>query len=157
MPVFIDGRVYVAAGGDLWWGKRKSWVKCFDASGLGNLTNGAEIWSYEMPTHCIATPAVHGGLVYITDAARNIHCIDAKTGKNVWTQKTGNEFWASVTVADGKLYAGNRKGEMWIMQAGRELKVLSKIEMGSAIAGTVSPANGQLFIATMEKLFCVGK
>ena len=32
MPVFDDGRLYVAGGGDIWWGKRQAWLKCIDAA-----------------------------------------------------------------------------------------------------------------------------
>ena len=32
MPVFLNGRIYVAAGGDLWWGKNQAWLKCYDAA-----------------------------------------------------------------------------------------------------------------------------
>ena len=52
MPVFVDGRVYVAAGGDLWWGKRQSWLKCIDPTKEGDVTKTAEVWSYPMASHC---------------------------------------------------------------------------------------------------------
>lgn len=32
MPVFYKNRVYVAVGGDIWWGKRQAWLKCIDAT-----------------------------------------------------------------------------------------------------------------------------
>ena len=44
MPVFVDGRVYVTAGGDFWHGKPECWLKCIDASGSGDITNKGEVW-----------------------------------------------------------------------------------------------------------------
>ncbi len=38
MPVFYDNRLYITLGGDIWWGKRKSWLKCFRADGVGDTT-----------------------------------------------------------------------------------------------------------------------
>jgi hypothetical protein len=35
MPVFQDGRIYVAGGGDLFWGKLSAWMKCIDARETG--------------------------------------------------------------------------------------------------------------------------
>jgi outer membrane protein assembly factor BamB len=156
MPVFVDGRVYVTAGGDLWWGKRRSWLKCIDASGEGDVTKTAEVWSYPMESHCIGTPAVADGLVYIADAARMLHCIDARTGEAVWTQKLGGEVWASPLVADGKVYVGTRKGDFWIMAAGREKRVLCEADLGSPIAGTATAANGVVYVGTMSEIWALG-
>jgi len=38
MPVFHQGRLYVAGGGDVFWGKNEAWLKCIDASGSGDIT-----------------------------------------------------------------------------------------------------------------------
>jgi outer membrane protein assembly factor BamB len=81
LPVFADGRVYVAAGGDAWHGKRQAWLKCIDAGGAGDVTAKGGAWSYELERHCIATPSIHDGLVYIGDFGRVLHCVDAATGK----------------------------------------------------------------------------
>ena len=35
MPVFDNNRIYVAGGGDIWWGKNEAWLKCFEARGAG--------------------------------------------------------------------------------------------------------------------------
>ena len=59
MPVFDDGRIYLTAGGDLWWGKRQGWLKCIDAGGTGDVTKTAGVWSY--PTD--AGDVLHAGRV----------------------------------------------------------------------------------------------
>ncbi len=152
MPVFADGKLYVAGGGDIFWGKRKAWLKCVDAA------TGRELWSYELNKHTMSTPAVHDGLVFMADVGRTIHCVDAATGKGVWTE-TGprGDFWASPMIADGKLYIGTRKGDFWIMAAGREKKVHATLELGSAISGTATAANGVVFVATMKQIIAIGK
>ncbi|MBI3191070.1 MAG: PQQ-binding-like beta-propeller repeat protein, partial [Pedosphaera parvula] len=35
MPVIHEGRLYVAGGGDLFWGKNEAWLKCIDATKTG--------------------------------------------------------------------------------------------------------------------------
>jgi len=157
MPVFYDGKVYVTAGGDFWWGKRKSWLKCIDPTKEGDVTKSAEVWSYPMETHCMSTPAIKDGLAYLSDAARNVHCIDIKTGQNVWTQKTNGEMWASPLVADGKVYIGTCKGDFWILATGREKKVLCQTTLNAQISGCATAANGTIFIATMKDIWAIGK
>lgn len=150
MPVFHDGKVYVAAGGDIWWGKRLSWLRCLDAA------TGAEVWKHEINNHCVATPAIADGLIYVTDLGRRIHCIDLASGQTVWTHATRGEFWASVLVADGKVYAGTRRGDFWVLKAGREKTVLSECHLGAAISGTATAANGVVYVATMTHLYAFG-
>lgn len=153
MPVVLSNRVYVTGGGDLWWGKRKSWLKCIDATKRGDITSTGEIWSYEMPTHSMATPSVAGDLIYIADCGGSIHCLDRATGRPHWVHQGDAETWGSTMVADGKVYLGTRKGDLWVFAADREKKLLAKIPLGSPISGSVTPANGTLYVATMKQLF----
>ena len=155
MPVFDRGRIYVAGGGDLFWGKTAAWLKCIDATGRGDITTNGLRWSYPLEKHVMATPAVVDGLVFIADCGRKFHCLDAETGQVCWTHEIKGEVWASPLVAEGKVYFGTRSGDFWVLAASREKKVLSQIELGSPISATATAANGTLFVATMNHLYAV--
>jgi outer membrane protein assembly factor BamB len=148
-PVVVEGRLYVAGGGDLWWGKLGAWLKCVDAS------NGQELWSHPLHKHVMSSPAVLDGLVYIADTGRTVHCLDAKTGETQWTHEAKGDFWASPSVADGKVYLGTRKGDFYVFATGREKKLLSSVELGAPISATAVAANGTLYVATMNRLFAI--
>ena len=155
MPVFYKDRIYVAAGGDIWWGKKQAWLKCFDAVGEGDITNSGLIWSCELNEHCCSTPSIWNGMVFIVDCGGILHCIDAETGKVYWTHDTGGEIWASTLVVDGKVYVGTRKKDFLILAADRQKKVIRMIELDSPMAATPAAANGVLYITTMHKLYAV--
>ncbi|MBM3840321.1 MAG: pyrrolo-quinoline quinone [Verrucomicrobia bacterium] len=155
MPVFYQGRIYVAGGGDLFWGKNGAWLKCIDATKTGDITRTGEIWSYPLVKHTVSTPAVHDGLVFIADVGRTVHCIDAGTGKPYWTHELKGDVWASPLVADGKVYLGTRRGDFWVFAASREKKILSRVELGSPISATATAAHGVLYVATMKHLYAV--
>jgi outer membrane protein assembly factor BamB len=157
MPVFLNGRIYVTSGGDIWWGKREARIQCIDASGVGDVTGTKELWSYPLVNHCCATPSIHDGLVYIADCGKTVHCIDAETGKPYWTHKTNGKIWGSTMVADGKVYVGTRKGDFWVLAASKEKKILSTVELGSPISGNAVPANGALYLSTMTHLYAIEK
>jgi outer membrane protein assembly factor BamB len=157
MPVFDAGRIYFAAGGDPWWGKQRAALKCIDATGAGDVTETAEVWSYPLPRETCTTPAVDGGLVYATDVGGTVHCVDAATGEPVWTHKAVGEFWASPLVADGKVYVGTRRGQFLILAAGREKRVIGKVDLDEPVNGTATAANGVLYVATMGHLYAIGK
>ncbi len=149
MPVFYENKIYVTVGGDIWWGKQKTWLKCIDAG------SGREIWSDELEKHSAATPAISNGLVYVTDCNKNVHCVDAKTGKQYWKHQMERDSWSSAMVADGKIYVGSRGGDLWILKEGKELNILHKVKLDSPIHSTPTMANGTIYISTMNKLFAI--
>jgi len=155
MPVFHRNRLYVAGGGDLFWGKNEAWLKCIDATKTGDVTASALVWSYPVERHVLSTPAVQGGLIYIADCGRKFHCIEAAAGRPVWTHDIQGEVWASPLVADGKVYLATRKGEFIVFAAGREKRILTQIDLGSPISATPTAANGTLYVATQRELFAI--
>ena len=157
MPVFYQNRVYVTVGGDLWWGKNQAWLKCFDATQTGDVTRTAERWSYPLVQHCMGTPAIHDGRVYVADNGRRIHCVNAETGKPYWTHDAQAEFWASPLVADGRVYFASRRGEFFVFADSSEKKLLSSFKFDEPISATPVAANGVLYLATMSRLYALQK
>jgi outer membrane protein assembly factor BamB len=157
MPVFLDGKVYVASGGDIWWGKNEARVTCIKADGEGDVTKTAAVWTSAVKMHCCQTPSIANGLLYVCDLGRTVHCIDAATGVSRWTHETRGSYWGSTLVADGKVYVGSRMGEFLIFEAGPEKKLLQAIDLDSAISSTPTAANGVVYIATQNKLYAFRK
>ncbi len=151
MPVFLKNCVFVAGGGDVFWGKNAAWLKCLDAA------SGKELWSYPLGYHTLSTPAVQDGMVFVTDSQNTVHCVDAETGSGIWTHDAKGDMWASPLVADGKVYVGTRRGDFWVLAASREKKIISHIKLTDPISATATAANGTLYIATMTRLYVVQK
>jgi outer membrane protein assembly factor BamB len=156
-PVFHEGRVYVAAGGDPWHGKRQSILQCLEAAASGNLAERGPVWSYRMDRSVVATPSVAGGLVYIADFGGRVHCLDARTGRPVWVHEERPSIWASTLVADGKVYVGTTRGVFLVLAAGREERLLGRAQLDGAIYTTPVAANGVLYVATSNTLYAVRK
>ncbi len=155
MPVFYKNRVYVTAGGDVWWGKRQSWLKCIDARQTGDVTESAARWSYEIARQSTATPAILNGLVFVTDDAGHVHCVDAETGECHWTHQVGRSIWGSTLGAEGRIYVGARHGEFAIMAAEKDKEVLFSTRFPDEITGTPTAANGVLYVATLSRLYAI--
>ncbi len=152
-PVFHDGRVYVAASGDPWHGKPGCWFDCIDATGSGDVTATASVWSFPRDVESIATPAVADGLVYVTDCGGAIHCLDAATGEVCWTHDERDTIYASALVADGKVYVGTKRGRFFVFAAGREKRLLSQAKLEGEVYATAVAANGVLYVATSKRLY----
>jgi outer membrane protein assembly factor BamB len=157
LPVFFENKIFVAGGGDIFWGKNEAWLKCIDATKTGDITKSAEVWSFQLDKHVMSTVAIDRGLLFIADIGRKLYCLNVVTGKAYWEQEMKGDPWASPLVADGKVYIGTRKGDFWIFAADKEKKMLSSIEFGSPISATPTAANGVLYVATMSRLFAIAK
>ena len=155
MPVFYRNRIYLAGGGDVFWGKNEAWLKCIGATKTGDITTNGLVWTYPLQKHVMSTPAVYDGLVFIADCGRAFHCVDAETGKPYWSEEIKGDAWASPLVADGKVYLGTRSGNFYVFAASKEKKVLASIELGNPISATATAANGVLYVATMTRLYAL--
>ncbi len=157
LPVYRDGMIFLAGGGDLWWGKNEAWLKCIRATGSGDVTESATVWSYPLTRHVMSTPAVLDELTFIADTGRKVHCLNTKTGEAYWTHEAPGDFWASPMVADGKVYIGTRKGNFLVFAASREKQLLAQVDLRRPISATPTVANGTVFVATMNQLFALRK
>ena len=96
-------------------------------------------------------------LVYYPDFSGFLHCLDAKTGQAYWVHDMFAAVWGSALVADGKVYLGDEDGDVVVLQAGKEKKVLAEMNMGSSVYSTPVPANGALFITNRNQLFALAE
>lgn len=155
MPVFYKDRIYTVAGGDIWWGKRQSWLKCIDATQTGDVTETAEIWSYEIPRQSSGTPAIVNGLVFVTDDAGHVHCVDAETGEGYWKHRVGSSIWGSTLGAEDRIYVAARCGTFAIIEAQKEFNMVFTTRFPEEITGTPTAANGVLYVATLNRLYAI--
>jgi outer membrane protein assembly factor BamB len=169
MPVYYDQRLYFTGGGDLWWGKNEAWLKCInffnpnaanrwpEAVKTGDITDTALVWNYPLEKHTMSTPAISGDLIFVSDNRRLLHCVDRKTGKPYWTHELTGEMWASPYIADNKVYIGSRRGDVCVFELSPKKKLLATVDFGVPISGTVTAANGTIFIATMRELYAIAQ
>jgi outer membrane protein assembly factor BamB len=154
-PVIHDGIVYIANGQDPEHGEGVGHLYAIDPTKRGDITTTGLVWHYDKIRRSISTAAVHEGLVYYADFSGFLHALDAKTGQVYWTHDMFAAVWGSPLVVEGRVYLGDEDGDITILQAGRELKVLGEMNMGSSVYATPVPANGALFISGRNQLFAL--
>jgi outer membrane protein assembly factor BamB len=154
-PVIVDDVVYLANGQDPEHGEGVGHFYAIDGTQRGDITESGLIWHYDDIRRSISTAAVVDGLVYVSDFSGFLHCLDAETGAPLWVYDTFAAVWGSPFVVDGKVYLGDEDGDVVVLQHGREMEVLAEMNMGSAVYGTVVPANGALMINNRNELFAL--
>ena len=128
---------------------------CIDGTKRGDITKTGAVWHFDKIRRSISTPALADGLLYYPDFSGFLHCLDAKTGKELWQHDMFAASWGSAVVIDGKIYLGDEDGDIAILQAGREKKLLGEVNMGSSVYSSPVPANGALFIMNRNQLFAL--
>ena len=159
-PVLYKGRIYVTIGQDPRHGTGKGCLSCVEAA------TGKKIWESRDVERSLSTCSIYDGLLYIADFTGNLHCFDVDTGKRHWVHhtdpeygkwvlKTNSPLWSSTFAADGKVYLGTEKKELWVFKAGKEKKVLNRIRLLEKMSNTPITANGILYVATGRYLYAV--
>lgn len=148
-PVLYKNRIYVAIGRDPEHGRGRGALHCIDATKTGDISQTGRVWTYQGLDRTLSTVSIAGGLVYISDVAGRLHCLDAETGQCCWIHETHAQTWASTLVADGKVYMPTSKG-LWVLAAGRKKQILSRISLGGAVYASPVAANGTLYLATTQ-------
>jgi outer membrane protein assembly factor BamB len=154
-PVVYDGLVYIANGQDPEHGEGVGHLYAIDATKRGDITESGRVWHYDQIRRSISTPAIRDGIVYYPDFSGFLHALDAKTGRPYWVHDMFAAVWASPLLADDRIYLGDEDGDVVVMQAGREKKVIAEMNMGSSVYSTAVPANGVLFITSRNQLFAL--
>jgi outer membrane protein assembly factor BamB len=154
-PVIAGDVVYIGNGQDPEHGEGVGHFYAIDATKRGDITTTGRLWKFDKIRRSISTAAVADGLVYVADFSGYLHCLDAKTGQEYWVHDVFGAVWASPFVVDGRVYLGDEDGDVVVLQAGKELKVLHEMNMGSAVYGTIVPANGVIYLNNRSHLFAL--
>ncbi|MBI3472554.1 MAG: PQQ-binding-like beta-propeller repeat protein [Candidatus Solibacter usitatus] len=151
-PVIVDNVVYIANGQDPEHGEGVGHLYAIDPTKRGDITNTGRLWHYDKIRRSISTGAYYNGLLFYVDFSGFLHCLDAKTGKPYWTHDMLAAVWGSPMVVDGKVYLGDEDGDVVVLEAAKEKKLLGEMNMGSSVYSTPVPANGALFIVNRNQL-----
>jgi len=123
-----------------------------------------EQWRLKRGTPDVPSPLVYGGLVYLCSENGMFTCVDAQTGQTYFSkplrQGGGRQrlrYRASPVYADGKVYCLARDGIATVVQAGKELKVLSESKLPDEFSASPVISNGRIYLRGFENLYCIGK
>jgi outer membrane protein assembly factor BamB len=113
------------------------------------------VWDGGKVTGGYASPLYYKGRIYGL-AAVNVVCLNASDGKEQWKQRMDGPFDASPVVADGKLYAVNRKGRTFVVELGDKPKIVARNDIDDTIQATPAIANGAIYLRSDKYLYAIG-
>jgi outer membrane protein assembly factor BamB len=160
-PILADGLIIVASGRRP---ERPIFAVRPDARGDLSLekdrtSNTGVAWSKTARGPYMPTPIAYGGILYSLNNDGILDAYEVETGKEIYRKRLdpiGSGFSASPIAADGRLYLSNEDGEMLVVAAGREFRLVSTNTIGELVMATPALSNGIMYVRSSSSLFAVG-
>ena len=114
------------------------------------------VWTLDRDLPYVPTPIAIGEHLYILSDAGVMTCVLADTGKLVWRENLDGKFYASPVCVNGRIYLVSRSGEVIVLRAGSEYRVLARSTLPEKSDATPAIANGRMYIRTLNHLVCIG-
>lgn len=115
------------------------------------------LWRYKRSVPRMPSPLLVGDAVYLFSDKGIATCLDKVTGEARWTGRLGGSFSSSPILADGKIYVGNREGEMFVIKPGNELDILTKNDFDEAIMASPAAIDNSLYVRTDKAMYRIEK
>jgi outer membrane protein assembly factor BamB len=116
----------------------------------------AEAYRVKQGVPNIPTPVVAEDLLFLWHDRGTVSCLDAATGERHWLERVGGRFHSSPVHVGDRIYCTSLEGEVVVLAASDEFKVLARNSLGDACTATPACADGRLIFRTEHKLLCLG-
>lgn len=146
-----DGTIYAIGG-------RGATAVAVRAGGKGEVE---PLWKTSAGSN-VSSPVYFKGHLYWVSDKGIAHCLDAKSGKIVYQErlKGTGRVYASVLLAEERLYAVSREKGTWVLAAQPEFKQLAHNVFESdrsVFNGSPAILGSTIYLRSDEKIYCIGK
>lgn len=161
-PIFTQQLIYVASGR-----RPDAPIFAIRPGATGDITPGRRqgqsewvVWRKQQRGSYMPTPIIYRDLFYVIGNAGIFDCYDAATGEEIYRERIphqGAGFSASPVAADGRIYLPSEDGDIFVVQAGRQFKLLGRNPMGEPLMATPALAGGMMVVRGEKHLFAIGR
>lgn len=155
-PVFANGLIVLTAAHG---GGRPIYAIRPDAKGDLSQNKAAIAWSQDRSGNYMQTPLLADGIGYFCLDNGVMTVFELTSGERLYQQRLGTAsgFTSSPVAAAGRLYITNEDGHTFVLQQGKEYKVLAENELGEPVMATPAVVDGTLYLRGGRHLFAIGQ
>jgi outer membrane protein assembly factor BamB len=117
------------------------------------------VWAQPKAASYQPTPVVYQGQCYVLYDMGTLASFDAKTGDVVYDKKRfpgkSSGFTTSPWAYGGKVFCLSEDGDTFVIEAGKEFKVVGKNSLDELCMATPAITKTSLLIRTATKLYCI--
>jgi len=142
-PAYADGVVYA----------------CNDYAKLAAIQLGETpklLWESEDDLSEVASPVATKDIVVMAASYGTLSCLDSKTGESLWIYEADEGFYSSPMIVGDKIYVMEVSGRMNVLEAGKELKVISQNDLGEKASTIPAFYKNKIYIRGENNLYCIG-
>ena len=127
--------------------------------GSGDVTESQRVWRVERVKSGIGSGVIFDGYFYTLSQDGIAECTDLKSGASVWSERlqgsgSRGSSWSSLLLADGKIYAPNQGGDVFVLRAAPKFEVLATNSVNESTNASLAVGEGELFLRTDKSLWC---
>ena len=104
-----------------------------------------------MPT--MASPVLVGAEFYTVSDGGVASCLDVRTGTEIWKERLGGEFSASLLYAGGRVYFFNREGLTTVIDPGRKFRKVAENSLDDGCMASAAALGNALIVRTRSHLY----
>lgn len=98
-----------------------------------------------------------GDLLFLMNDGGVASCMEATTGKVIWSKRLPGEYWASPLYANGLIYCFGQKGEIPVFKASRELEIVAENKLNDGFNASPAVAGESLILRSKTHLYRIQK
>jgi outer membrane protein assembly factor BamB len=151
-PVVVGDLVFGTCGS----GGGGNFVAAVRLGGKGDVTSSHLAYTIKKAAPYVPTPLSVGDRLYLVSDDGVASAVEAATGKIIWSERVGKEFFSSPVLIDGKVYIPSTSGEMVVFATGEEFKLLSRNPLGEGSRSTPCVDGDRIYVKTFTHLVCLG-
>jgi outer membrane protein assembly factor BamB len=160
MPVSENGVVFWYTGftmGDN--DKKYTELLAVNPNGKGDITGTNILWKKreELSQNQSLTPVIKDGLIYTINTRDILMCIEAATGKELWSTRVTSNYSSSPIYINGNIFFFSVKGEVLVIKAGQKYQPVAKSQMDSGIWATPAVLRNSVILRTQKYLYRIGR
>lgn len=127
--------------------------------GSGDITSTNILWRKrdDQSKNQLLSPVIKDGLIYTVNTRNILMCLDAGTGKEIWSKHVTSDFDASPVYVNGNIWLCSVKGEVLIIKADRAYEVIAQNQMDSGIWATPAVLRNSVIMRTQKYLYRIAK
>ena len=133
-----------------------NYLSAIKLGGRGDVSKTHVAYTLRKATPYVPTPLYLDGRVYLISDAGFATALEASTGRQIWSERLGAEFFSSPVLIDRKIYVPTTKGEMIVLATGDTYRLLARNPIGEGTHSTPCVDGGRIYQRTMTHLVCIG-
>jgi outer membrane protein assembly factor BamB len=126
--------------------------------GRGDITESHVLWSQRKYLPVVASPLSSRDYLFLVKNGGLLTSLDARTGAAVKQGRIPGvgDYYSSPVAGDGKLFVVNQHGQLTILSAEGQWRILGKASFGEDVYATPALVDGRIYLRTNGHLYCFG-